>query len=748
MEIEKIWDEWKTEKLIGEGAYGKVYKCSKNTIENGTEYCAVKVIPIPRSMFEADSLLLDGMTLEQSNEYYYEIVDEYVSEISLLQKLKSCPNIVHMYDYKVVKREKSVGWDIYIRMELLTTFSEYISDKTIDDSLTVKFGIDILNALVECEKHNIIHRDIKPENIFIDENENFKLGDFGTAKEFEKTLATYSLRGTYNYMSPEVFNGKKYDVRSDIYSLGLVMYRMLNNNRVPFVDPDKQLVRHQDRMDALSKRLKGDAMPKPKNASETLSAVILKVCEFKPENRFENAKQMKTALEELNKNIEKPKAMSIVSGIMNTAKKHKLLSSIVSIVLILAILSGSVAYTLSKKKNASDNESAALAANNASQTKVDESINAAPEILSDNWIVNSNGLITIKDYGRLWQFNENTLKTEVISEGDFGSFIVSDDLIYYDSLGRIDSYSIDDKKSKLIIMTDGIDNSFYSVHDIVKTSSYIPLSKYDESEKDSNWAEFEEDNTTEVWYVNKLLFSTDEYVYFQMYDSDDENCIVKYNIYKGEIEKIAVSKYETFYNNGFIFFYIDINDSNYNELLCAYSLETGKIYKIGNGFTEDLIFNGKTVYYTQGFGNYFSVMSWNYGEKTTKTVLNKYPLIVNGASYNLIMYSSNCLYFKSFNNDGNNSYSYINIGNQDIKQISFPNENSISKKGMFKKDGKSFIYTYSSETITIYELSSNGALSKLKTVNGVKSIGDNVCMSDKYLYCSTEDSSGTVYYKL
>lgn len=73
-----------------------------------------------------------------------------------------------------------------------------------------KLGKDICIALEECEKRKILHRDIKPENIFIDSDGNFKIGDFGVARQLENISTTMSQKGTYNYMAPEVVSKKKW----------------------------------------------------------------------------------------------------------------------------------------------------------------------------------------------------------------------------------------------------------------------------------------------------------------------------------------------------------------------------------------------------------------------------------------------------------------------------------------------------------------------------------------------------------
>ena len=87
-------------------------------------------------------------------------------------------------------------------------------------------GVDICKALELYQKYNIIHRDIKPENIFVSDNGDFKLGDFGIARTIEKTMSDLSKKGTYNYMAPEVYQGGEYGFSVDLYSLGIVLYRI------------------------------------------------------------------------------------------------------------------------------------------------------------------------------------------------------------------------------------------------------------------------------------------------------------------------------------------------------------------------------------------------------------------------------------------------------------------------------------------------------------------------------------------
>lgn len=295
-EIEKIWPEWKVESQIGKGAFGSVYKAVR-TDHGLTSTAAIKVLHIPQDESEVTSLRSEGLDLNGTRTYLQGIVDDFVGEIKLMESLKGVQNIVSVEDYQVVERKEELGWDIYIRMELLTPFDVWICSHPMTEKDVIRLGIDLCTALELCEKRNIIHRDIKPANIFVNDFGFFKLGDFGIARKLEATSGNLSKKGTYNYMAPEVANGSAYDSRVDIYSLGIVLYRLLNHNRLPFLNSEQQLMDPNARREAMERRLKGEALPPPKEASPAVANLILCACAYDPEKRFRTASAMKVALQ-------------------------------------------------------------------------------------------------------------------------------------------------------------------------------------------------------------------------------------------------------------------------------------------------------------------------------------------------------------------------------------------------------------------------------------------------------------------
>ncbi len=295
MNISQVWPEWNEDCVLGEGSFGKVYRAKR--VEYGrTFYSAIKVLTVPKSQQEIKFARSQGMNDSEIYDYFRGLVDNLLNEITLMDNLKGAKNIVGIEDYKIIERQGEIGWDIFIRMELLTPFDSFVSNPDFSQKDVIRLGVDICTALEVCEQNYILHRDIKPDNIFISRFGEYKLGDFGIARKLEATQANLSRKGTLNYMAPEVYKSEEYGSNVDIYSLGLVLYTLLNNNRIAFLPPYPQPISYKDNEEALSKRLSGMPLTYPCNASASLGEVIVKACAYKPSDRYQTATEFKNAL--------------------------------------------------------------------------------------------------------------------------------------------------------------------------------------------------------------------------------------------------------------------------------------------------------------------------------------------------------------------------------------------------------------------------------------------------------------------
>ncbi len=273
---QKINNRYEIIKLLGEGGMANVYLAFDTILERKV---AVKVL-------RGD--------LANDDKFVRRFQREALAASSL-----SHPNIVEMYD---------VGEDdgnFYIVME-------YIEGKNLKQlikkrgSLTLAEVVDIMNQLTDGLAHAhdsyIIHRDIKPQNILIVDNGIVKITDFGIAMALNNSQLTQtnSIMGSVHYLPPEQAAGKGSTIKSDIYSLGILMYELLTG-KLPF--------KGENAVEIALKHMK-EPLPSVKkeldNIPSSIENIILKATAKNPKNRYNDAREMhydlKTALDQERKN--------------------------------------------------------------------------------------------------------------------------------------------------------------------------------------------------------------------------------------------------------------------------------------------------------------------------------------------------------------------------------------------------------------------------------------------------------------
>ena len=166
---------WEIVRCIGSGSSGKVYELKKKDEYGGDFHCALKVISVPGSQKEYDEML-ESMSEFAMRAKLREKVEEISNEYRLLGALRGHPNVVNCEDQMIIPHENDMGWDIYIRMELLQSLPDYVRENGMTVDSVIKLGSDMCSALELCRENNIIHRDIKPQNIFVSRYGVFKLG--------------------------------------------------------------------------------------------------------------------------------------------------------------------------------------------------------------------------------------------------------------------------------------------------------------------------------------------------------------------------------------------------------------------------------------------------------------------------------------------------------------------------------------------------------------------------------------------
>lgn len=255
---------------IGEGGMSVVYKAKDKLLNR---FVAIKIL---KPQFINDSKFIDSFRRESQ------------AAASL-----SHPNIVNIYD---VGREGNIH---YIVMELIEgkTLSDYIKEQgAMSYPKVIALSKQIAAALSFAHKNHIIHRDVKPHNIMITPNGTAKITDFGIAKAVNAATIvdnTDGIIGSVHYFSPEQARGGYVDEKSDIYSLGIVMYEMLTG-QVPF-DGDNPV-------NIALMHINGEMIPPSKlvdGVPPALEHIIMKCTDKYPINRYASADELIEALNNL-----------------------------------------------------------------------------------------------------------------------------------------------------------------------------------------------------------------------------------------------------------------------------------------------------------------------------------------------------------------------------------------------------------------------------------------------------------------
>lgn len=311
-----VFNDWTISELVGQGSGGKtaVFKLKRRRFDFDEE-SVMKVVNIIEQT---------GNETEMSEEYRdgfeqecFELKQKAQKELELMYKLKDNINIVSYLDSTYSKwrnDDGGFGEDLLIRMNYYKNVGDLMKKQTYEEKEIIQIGIDVSNALIECHNANIWHRDVKPDNIFVDNNNMYMLGDFGISRLVENTDNTSTLTGTRAYAAPEQFTSR-YDYRVDIYSLGLTLYELANNNKLPFAKTS--FVKIGD----IQQRINGKKIELPSGVSRGLGEVILKACEFKPENRYQTAKDLCEALKQVSRN-QNTEEMSSEDKVLHNAQPH------------------------------------------------------------------------------------------------------------------------------------------------------------------------------------------------------------------------------------------------------------------------------------------------------------------------------------------------------------------------------------------------------------------------------------------
>lgn len=267
MEGKKLGGRYEIVSRVGGGGMAVVYK-AKDLLLN--RFVAIKIL---------------SEALSNDSEFIRRFSREAQSAAAL-----SHPNVVNVYD---VGRD---GFTHYIVMELVDgpTLKQYIQERgPLPVQEAAAIAVQICDGLAHAHENQIVHRDIKPHNILLGSNGRVKVTDFGIARAASSSTITQtgSVMGSVHYFSPEQARGGVIGEKSDLYSLGIVMYEMLTG-QLPF-DGDSAIsiaLKHLQEQPRDPRELNP-------NIPDAVAEIILRALDKNPDNRFASAREMMKAIQ-------------------------------------------------------------------------------------------------------------------------------------------------------------------------------------------------------------------------------------------------------------------------------------------------------------------------------------------------------------------------------------------------------------------------------------------------------------------
>jgi len=297
---------------LGKGGMGKVYKAIDKKVD---EKVAIKLLNLEVAANE-------------------EVLERFRNELKLARRI-SHRNVCRMFDLSEAEGIPFLTME-YVSGEDLKTLMRRIGPFTVGKTMHVVR--QICEGLAEAHRLEVIHRDLKPQNIMIDREGNVRIMDFGIARSTKgKGITTAGVvLGTPEYMSPEQVDAKDLDPRSDIYSLGIILFEMLTG-RVPF-SGDTPL--------SVAVKQKTEPPPDPRDSneliSEALAGVILRCLEKSRDQRYQNVQALSEDLNRIAKGLpttdrvlpeKKPSGSRKITAKLNFKKRMIPIASVVLLIL-------------------------------------------------------------------------------------------------------------------------------------------------------------------------------------------------------------------------------------------------------------------------------------------------------------------------------------------------------------------------------------------------------------------------------
>lgn len=257
--------------------------CSPAIRENSDDKYIVKMISNPASQTQLDALLLTGAYKDPADamEYFKARSEDIVKEAEILQELSKLEGFASFEGWQIDAMDESrLGYRVYLLSPYRRSLERYLRRNPVTHRNAVDMGIDLCSALSLCRSSGYLYVDLRPANIYLTEEGNFQIGDLGFVSLDSLKYASLPAKYLSPYSPPELHDPMAtVNTTADVYALGMVLYEIYNNGKLPFEGCAPQ-----------------EELPSPLNADYEMAEIIMKAVAPDPADRWEDPAQMGQAL--------------------------------------------------------------------------------------------------------------------------------------------------------------------------------------------------------------------------------------------------------------------------------------------------------------------------------------------------------------------------------------------------------------------------------------------------------------------
>ena len=282
-----LWGSWIVGAAIRLNHFSKTHIASA-MINGKIRYSHIKHIIIP--LDNKNDISVEAVATRKI------MLETLLDEVKVSDLLQDFSNI-NTYDaVKVVHSNNNSVYDIFLRSAPLKNLTEILCERSLTEIDVIKMAINICGSLEIAECKGVVHSHLSTDTIFIDEKDNFLLGDFCCSEKLAKFYDNSTKLKAMEYASPEEYKDNIITNSSNLYSLGIILYYLFNNCRLPFMPDNPENLKSKEYNNFIYKRIFSDSLPKPVNANDKINKIIQKCCKVNPNERWLGASDLKNAL--------------------------------------------------------------------------------------------------------------------------------------------------------------------------------------------------------------------------------------------------------------------------------------------------------------------------------------------------------------------------------------------------------------------------------------------------------------------